>query len=33
MRKLFWLVVLCLVAAAVVASLPDIKRYVEMRRM
>ncbi len=33
MRKLVWLVVLGGAAAAVVASLPDIKRYLAIRNM
>ena len=33
MRKLFGLLTLAGIAAAVVSSLPDIKRYLEMRRM
>ncbi len=33
MKKLFWLTLVALVGGAVVASIPDIKRYVEMSRM
>jgi len=33
MRKLLSLLVLAAVAAAVVVSLPDIKRYIEISRM
>ena len=33
MKKLFLLVVLAAAAGAAAVSLPDIKRYLEMRRM
>lgn len=33
MRKLFGLLTVAGIVAAVVTSLPDIKRYLEMRRM
>ncbi|MFC4783887.1 DUF6893 family small protein [Nocardioides sp. MAHUQ-72] len=33
MKKLFWLLVLGGAAAAVVVSMPDIKRYLDIRRM
>lgn len=33
MRKLFLLALVALVGGAVVASLPDIKRYIEISRM
>jgi len=33
MRKLFGLLTLAGIAAAVVSSLPDIKRYLKMRQM
>ena len=33
MRKLFWLGVVGAVVAALVSSMPDIKRYLEIRRM
>jgi hypothetical protein len=33
MKKLFGLVVFAAAAAAVAASLPDIKRYLEIRKM
>ena len=33
MKKLFGLAVLAAIGAVVVAALPDLKRYLEMRRM
>ncbi len=33
MKKLFMLLVLAAAAGAAVVSMPDIKRYLEMRRM
>ena len=33
MKKLFSLAVLAAIGAVVVAALPDLKRYLEMRRM